>query len=76
MHGLPHATILEEATLRAQGYLALLTNPRHLRASLKGDAFSSMSLAQALRYQILLVIFKDMCKAHGTLELIRTLTEI
>lgn len=58
---MPSVTNLEEATLSAQGYLALLTNPWHLRARLKGDAFSFMSLARGLRYQILTVIFKDLC---------------
>lgn len=66
---MPPVTILEEATLSAQGYVALLTN-------LKRDAFSSMSPSRGLRYQILLVIFKDICKAHGTLEPTKTLTGI
>lgn len=70
---IPPVTILEKAILSAQGYLALLTNPQHLRSNLKGDAFSSMFLAQGLRYQILLVTFKDICKTHGTLEPIKTL---
>lgn len=65
----PPVTILEEATLSAQEYLALLTN-------LKRDAVSSMSLARGLRNQVLLVILKDICKAHGTLEPTKTLTEI